>query len=333
MHLFCTASRFSVTFILLILVVSCRPVAEKTYQERTDEKKIGVLLLNHGSRSERWRENLIQVEENVAEKILSIEGIESVMTSFMEHTKPSIADGLKTFDREGYSDIIVIPIFLTIGSHMFDDIPTIIGMKENPASMEKLKLENIERYIPKAKTHLAPPLDFSNILKTNALRRTLALSKNTEEEGVVLVGYGSTTFDAQWTELFENVGSYVCEKSGISDFTIAWCGHIAHYSPDSTTAAINMILEKKQRALVLPLLVSSSEQFQNEIIGGGIAAVSDHESRVRYKPDAVLPDPDLEQWIVDAAEQYAAKIMKLSRITKLLNSPPLVIIIFTLKTL
>ena len=315
MHCSRTFSRFyqAIIFVLLALVSGCRPSQEFAPQEKTGEKKIGVLLLNHGSRSERWRQNLIELEKNVAEKVLSIEGIDGIQTVFMEHASPSIADGLKAFDREGHSDIIVIPIFLTIGSHMFDDIPTIIGMKENPASMEKLKLENIERYIPKAKTHLAPPLDFSNILKTNALRRTLALSKNTGEEGVVLVGYGSTTFDAQWTELFENVGTYVCKKSGISDFSTAWCGHIANYSPDSTAAAINRILEKNKRALVLPLLVSSSEQFQNEIIGGGIAVVSDHESRVRYKPDAILPDPDLEQWIVDVAEQYAAEIIKLSR--------------------
>ena len=314
MRLHRSLSRTLVLAFLCLSALSCAPEQPENSERKTSvKKKTGVLLLNHGSRSERWRENFAKLEKNVAEKVLSIEGIDGIQTVFMEHASPSIADGLKAYDREGYSDIIVIPIFLTIGSHMFDDIPTIIGMKENPASMEKLKLENIERYIPKAKTHLAPPLDFSNILKTNALRRTLALSKNTGEEGVVLVGYGSTTFNAQWTELFENVGTYVCKKSGISDFSTAWCGHIANYSPDSTAAAINRILEKNKRALVLPLLVSSSEQFQNEIIGGGIAVVSDHESRVRYKPDAILPDPDLEQWIVDAAEQYAAEIIKLSR--------------------
>lgn len=299
---------------LSLSALSCAPEQPgKDEQKSSVKKKAGVLLLNHGSRSERWRENLVKLEKNVAEKVLSIEGIDGIQTVFMEHASPSIADGLKAFDREGYSDIIVIPIFLTIGSHMFDDIPTIIGMKENPASMEKLKLENIERYIPKATTHLAPPLDFPNILKTNALRRTRVLSKDIEEEGLVLVGYGSTEFDEQWSELFESVGSYVCEKSGLNDFAIAWCGHIAHYSPDSTSAAVDRILEKNKRALVLPLLVSSSEQFQNEIIGGGVTAVESHENRVLYKPDAILPDPDLEQWVVDATEQYASEIMKLSR--------------------
>lgn len=305
-----TISRFYPTVILalLVLVFGCSPVQEPAPQKQTKEQKIGVLLLNHGSRSERWRQNLVELEENVSETILGIEGVNGIRTVFMEHAEPSIAEGLKAFDREGYSDIVVIPIFLTIGIHMFDDIPTIIGKKENPASLEKLKLENIERYRPSARTYLAPPLDFSDLLKKNVLRRTMTLSSDPKEEGLVLVGYGSSVFDEQWTDLFQDVGAHVSLETGITDHTTAWCGHIAHYSPDSTTAAVNRILEKKKRAIVVPLLVSSSETFQIDIIGNGIAAIKDHLTRVHYKPDAILPDPALEQWVIRVAKKYAAKI-------------------------
>ncbi len=311
MHSSQTCSRFCTTVILvlLVLVTGCNPSPAPVVQEKTGGKKIGVLLVNHGSRSERWRENLIELEENVSGKILGIEGVEGVRTAFMEHAKPSIAEGLKAFDSEGYSDIVIIPVFLTIGTHMFDDIPTIIGKKENPASLEKLKLENIERYVPVARTHLAPSLDFSDLLKKNVLRRTRTLSANTKEEGLVLVGYGSSAFDEQWTKLFQDVGTHVSLETGITDHTTAWCGHIAHYSPDSTTAGIRRILEKKKRALVIPLLVSNSETFQIDIIGNGVAAAEDHHIKVRYKPDAILPDPDLEQWIVSVAGEYAEKIL------------------------
>lgn len=310
MHCSRTFSRFyqAIIFVLLAFVSGCRPSQEPAPQEKTGEKKIGVLLLNHGSRSERWRQNLIELEKNVAEKILDIEGVNGVMTVFMEHAEPSIAEGLKAFDRERYSDIIIIPIFLTIGTHMFDDIPTIIGKKENPASLEKLKLENIERYVPAARTYLSPSLDFSDLLKKNASRRAKALSSNTKEEGLVLVGYGSTVFDEQWSKLFQDVGAHVSLETGITDHTTAWCGHIAHYSPDSISAAVNRILEKKKRAIVIPLLVSSSEMFQIDIIGNGITATEDHHTRVRYKPDAILPDPGLEQWVVNVAKKYAVKI-------------------------
>ena len=298
---------YKIMALLLILLTGCS-MPEKDIVENSKAKNIGVLLLNHGSRSERWRANLIELEQNVSTEILAIEGIDGIRTAFMEHAEPSIAGTLKHFDREEYRHIVIIPIFLTIGIHMFDDIPTIIGKKENPVSLEKLKLENIERYVPKATTHLAPPLGFSDLLKKNALRRTRALSTEAQEEGLVLVGYGSTVFDEQWTKLFNDVGTHVCGKTGITDHTTVWCGHIAHYSPDSTTAAVNRILQKKKRAIVIPLLVSSSENFQGDIISNGIAEIENHEKRVLYKPDAILPDTYLEQWIINVAKEYAAEI-------------------------
>ena len=305
---FGSARLYCLAAALLILFASCSPPREENHQERVEKKNIGILLLNHGSRSERWREHLLELEKRVSERILAIEGVEGVETAFMEHALPSIADGLRAFDRAGYSDIVVIPIFLTIGTHMFDDIPTIIGLKANPASLERLKLENIECYTPEARVHLAPPLDFTDILKKNALRRTRKLSASPEEEGLVLVGYGSSVFDQQWTRLFNEVGDYVSRETGITEHTTAWCGHVAHYSPDSTAAAVRRILSKKNRAIVIPLLVSTNEAFQIDIIGNGIATLKDHGKRVGYKPDAILPDPDLELWAIGTAKRYAAKL-------------------------
>jgi len=297
--------RFCLAAAILVHTVSCSHPPEKTSETPLGEKKIGVLLLNHGSRSEQWRKKLLELEQRVTEELLAIEGVHDVETAFMEHARPSIADGLRTFDSEGCSDIVVIPIFLTIGTHMFDDIPTIIGLKTNPSSIEKLKLANIERYVPNAKVHLTPPLDYSDLLKKNALRRTRALSVSPGQEGLLLVGYGSTTFDRQWTALFDKVGSSVANETGITEYATAWCGHISRYRPDSTTAAISRLLERKERAIVIPLLVSESRLFQTDIIGKGVEAIENHRKRVRYKPDAILPDSFLERWIVETVAGHA----------------------------
>ena len=89
--------------------------------------------------------------------------IEGIKTAFMEYNEPSIATRLKEFDKEGFTDVILVPIFLKVSSHSFEDIPTIIGQKEDPNSKEMLKIEKIERYTPKATVHLTPLLDFLNI--------------------------------------------------------------------------------------------------------------------------------------------------------------------------
>src|SRR5262249_53952994 len=94
-----------------------------------DSKKIGVLLVSHGSRSETWRKSLLALEESVRPAILTNQSIAAIRTAFMEYTEPSIATRLKEFDAQNFTDVIVVPVFLTVSPHTFDDIPTIIGKK------------------------------------------------------------------------------------------------------------------------------------------------------------------------------------------------------------
>lgn len=276
--------------------------------EPVKKQKIGVLFVNHGSRSETWRKALMDLETTIKDSILMNKAIHGTKTAHMEYTEPSIATRLKEFDKEGYTDIIIVPIFLTVSPHTFEDIPTIIGKKEDKHSMEMLKIENIERYTPKAKTFITPNLDFTNILQKNVLRRVKELSQSPEEEGLVLIGYGDETYDKEWRDLFHKVGDYVNSNTGITSHTYGWCGHIAHYNPDSTTVAIKRILATKKKAIVIPVLVAHDEMFQVQIIGDGIAKIKDHKTCIAYKPDAILPDPHLQHWVISISNEFANKI-------------------------
>ena len=75
-----------------------------------------------------------------------------------------------------------------------------------------------------------------------------------------------------------------------------------------TTAAINTVLKNARTALVIPVLVAHDEQFQIKIIGDGIAKVPDNKSRVLYKPDSILPDPNVERWVVSVTDEYVRKV-------------------------
>lgn len=278
------------------------------------EIKIGVLLVNHGSRSATWRNALLQLESAVTPSVMAAPSVKSVKTAFMEYTEPSIATRMKEFDADGFTDVIIVPVFLTVSPHTFDDIPTILGMKEDPHSLQQLKIENILRYTPRARPHLTPPLDFTDILQRNLLKRVSALSKDPAHEGIVLIGYGDETYDKEWVDLFNRVAGFIRERTGIAGYSYGWCGHIANYKPEETTAAINTVLKTSNTALVIPVLVAHDEMFQIKIIGDGIAKVPDNKTRVRYKPDAILPDANLEQWVVSVTDQYARRIQpKVSR--------------------
>lgn len=295
-------------FFFLMTLLSCNNKEAK--KEDTTKQKIGLLLVNHGSRSETWRNALLDLEKSVSTEILKDKKISGIKTAFMEYTEPSIATRLKEFDKEGYSDVIIVPIFLTVSPHTFEDIPTIIGQKEDKKSFEMMKLENIERYVPKAKTHLTPLLDFTDILQKNILKRVQQLSKNPSEEGLVLIGYGDEDYDKEWTELFNKVAENVKAKVGIDTHSHGWCGHIAHYSPEQTTNAINKVLEKKKVAVVIPVLVAHDENFQIKIIGGGINAVKNNKERVLYKPDAILPDDNVKSWVISISKEFVNKIVE-----------------------
>ena len=300
---------FILTGLSACFIFSCNIPGEPGNDNANGKKKIGVLLVNHGSRSDAWRNGLLELEKNVKDSILHDGSVSGVKTAFMEYTEPSIATRLKEFDAENYSDVVIVPVFLTVSSHSFDDIPTLIGQKDNPKSIELFKIEKIERYTPKARVHIAPLLDFTDMLKRNVLRRFNELSKDGSNEGLVLIAYGDKTYNAEWSRLMQDVGEFVKQNAGITDYSFGWCGHIAHYDPDSTTVAINEILKKKKAAIVVPVLVAFDEMFQIKIIGGGIGKVPQFKERVLYRPDAILPDKNLEEWIIHTSGGFTHGIL------------------------
>ena len=293
------------TIPLILIILSS--ILFNGFSDQVQSKKIGVLLVNHGSRSSTWRKALLALEDSVRENILKNKTIHAIKTAHMEYTEPSIATMLKEFDSEGFTDVIIIPIFLTVSPHTFDDIPTIIGQKEDPTSLQLLKIEKIERYIPKAKTYLAPNLDFSNVLKLNILRRVQSLSKKPSEEGFVMIGYGDETYEKEWSALFDDVAGFIKQQTGISAASHGWCGHLVHYNPEKTTEAIEKVLLVKKTALVIPVLVAQDEMFQVNIIGDGVVKLHEYKTRVRYKPDSILPDENIQRWILKISNDYVKK--------------------------
>lgn len=245
---------------------------------------------------------LTDVEQDVADRVLAIPGIDGLKSAFMEYTEPSIATQLKVLDDEDYTHVILVPLLLTVSGHSFDDIPTIIGAKDDAKSLAMLTAEGIDRYLPKAEVTITPLLDFSSLLETNLARRVGRLTKEPADEGVVLVAYGDTDYNDEWVALFSEVGEKLKAETGIAMVTHAWCGHIAGYKTQPTVDAVNSLLAEHERAIVVPVLVAYDETFQGKIIGGAVDEVGD-KKRVVYIPDAILPEPALNDWIVSISRQ------------------------------
>ncbi|NQX99519.1 MAG: CbiX/SirB N-terminal domain-containing protein [Flavobacteriales bacterium] len=246
---------------------------------------------------------LLDVETQVKEEILSNPKISKVTTAFMEYTEPSIATRMKEFDAEGFDEVIVVPIFLTVSSHYSHDIPVILGVSADPKSKDYMVgKEEIEVYKANARVTITPPLDYSTILKKNVECRVMALSKDADNEGVLLVAYGDADYNQQWEEMVDEIGKYLKIKSGHESIAYAWCGHLVGYSPEQTVKGIEQLLELEDNVIVIPVLVGNDPYFQKDIIQKAVDMV---KGNILYKQDAILPDDNLNKWVIDISNKTA----------------------------
>ena len=262
-------------------------------------------MVNHGSVAESWRNMLLDVETQVREEVLKNPKISKITTAFMEYTEPSIATRLKEFDEEGFDEVVLIPIFLTVSSHYSHDIPVICGLQVDPKIQETLKKEKIEVYKANARVTITPPLDYTTILKKNVERRVNALSENAGNEAVLLVAYGDADYNQQWEKMVDEIGKYLKIKTGHESIAYAWCGHLVGYSTDPTLNGIQKLHELEDNVIVIPVLVANDPYFQKDIIQ---KACDMAEGKVLYKQDAILPDPNINQWVVDISNQTVENI-------------------------
>jgi sirohydrochlorin ferrochelatase len=294
--------------LLLLLLTGCSD-SEKisTEQVENSQKKVGVLLVNHGSVSEKWRNMLTDVDAAVRDELLVNPKIGDVKTAFMEYTEPSIATQMKAFDEAGYDEVVVVPLFLTVSSHSLSDIPTILGINADPKVIETLTKEKIEIYRAKARVTVTPNLDFTTMLKKNVLRRVKELSDGSGNEGLVLVAYGDKDYNQQWEEMVDEIGRFLKIKLDIDTVAYAWCGYLVNYSTEPTEKAIEQVFELEDKVLVVPLLVAFDPYFQLEIIETATKNVENSDNVV-YKPDAILPDDNLNKLVIEITNEVVSSI-------------------------
>ncbi len=102
----------------------------------SSKKKIGILLMDHGSRNPASNARLHHLAELYQLTITNPTGASSnfemeseiiVTAAHMEIATPSIPDGLKVLIDRGVDEIVCHPFFLSPGRHVTEDIPHIVN--------------------------------------------------------------------------------------------------------------------------------------------------------------------------------------------------------------
>ncbi|MFZ1625036.1 MAG: CbiX/SirB N-terminal domain-containing protein [Gammaproteobacteria bacterium] len=272
------------------------------------ERSVGILLVAHGSKSSTWVHMVEDLAQQVRESVLAKPGVKAVRLAFIEDTSPDIASEMKAFDAEGMDEVVVVPLFIGQESTLINSyMQFLTGIRSEAKVIKQLQNEGFDVYYPKARVSMTPAL--SEVLKKNVLRRVEALRGNDsgEEMGVLLVGYGDQVFGQQMEELMEGIGRYLKIKTEIDTVAYAFCGKLTDYSGAPVVEAINEVLELEKEVLVVPVLLGVDEKLQRDTIQAAVNAVAT-TSRVRYKQDAVLPDPVVNQWVMDKIQEAVQRI-------------------------
>ena len=86
---------------------------------------IGIVLVGHGSS--------LPQSKGVYEGIARITGEKlnrDVRVGYMKHWGPTLAETINSFIAEGKKKIVIVPVFLLPGTHVLEDIPILLGIKE-----------------------------------------------------------------------------------------------------------------------------------------------------------------------------------------------------------
>lgn len=91
-----------------------------------NNEKFGVLVVGHGSSLPYNKQLIEDIAGMISEKMPQA----VTRVGFMNINKPTIKDGLESFNGTGVKKIVVFPLFLAKGVHTTEDVPGLIGLED-----------------------------------------------------------------------------------------------------------------------------------------------------------------------------------------------------------
>ncbi len=264
------------------------------------DNSVGVLIIAHGSESSVWNGMVETLVDEVRDPLLQEPEIEAVEVAFLTASSPSIADQMRKFDAAGYANAIVVPLFLQSESSRTNNyLQYLIGIRSQAQALKQLKNEGYDIYFPNLRVNVTPAMDKGNLLKKNVLRRVKELQGDDsgDDMAIVLVGYGDQQFGSQMEVLMENIGRYLKIKTDIDTVAYAFCGELVDYSGEPIVEVIKEVFALEDEILLVPVLLGTDDMLQVNTIQAAVNAV-DIQSKIRYRQDSILPDPEVNEWVI-----------------------------------
>ncbi|WP_091230240.1 sirohydrochlorin chelatase [Fontibacillus panacisegetis] len=242
--------------------------------------KLGVLVISHGSPDPNWV-NLVDDAIQIAATDLP-DGL-PIVASFLEVVEGRfIQDGIDQLEKQGVTELIVIPLFVSSGSTHIDEIAYAFGVKNTPDKETDLKPFRLHSHV-----FFGDPIDDDPVIAQMIWDKVQGLSLQPEREVILLVGHGSIHdgFRQRWERGISSLSSRVGKLSGLkaSDYALL--------NPDSVRQKVTNWQERGYDVIIAPLFLSAG-YFTKKAIPSRLEGLN-----YRYTGEALLPHSLLPYWM------------------------------------
>ncbi len=246
-------------------------------------RKLGVLVISHGSRNLQWVQ---LVRDAVADVVMPVDLADApVECSFLELVEGClIQDGIDRLEQSGVTDMIVIPLFVSSGSTHIDEISWALGTKDEP-DLET----DLQRFRITGNVHLCDPIDDDPEIAQLLVDKLLPLSEAPERELVLLVGHGSKEkgFHGRWRQGLKSLAQQVQAIGGYAEVeTVMLLPNQASCKAKAWTKR-----RPELEVLIAPLFLSAG-YFTTKVIPERFEGFT-----YRYSGETLLPSPHISRWM------------------------------------
>lgn len=287
----CAHLRVLSVFICVHAWLIAMPTSAVQAADRPARTRVGVLVVAHGGNN-RWN-GLVRKAVTQARLELPVQ----VVFGMGMHAEEGRAfqDAVNRLQRKGVRRLAVVPLLVSSHSEVFRQYEYLFRLREE-GEWEDLK--PLQLNVPVV---MGKALDDDAVVADILLERARALSRTPSEETVILVAHGPVADEdaARWLEVMGRVGEHVKRRG---EFAAVLSALLRDDAPAAIKEEANRQLREavrsasqRNRVLVVPLLIASGgiEHKIPKLLSGLSYA---------YEGEALLPHPELSQWIARQVE-------------------------------
>ncbi len=263
--------------------------------------KLGVVVLAHGAPSEAWNRSIRSLAAEVSDVLRQTRPDAVSTAAFLEFAEPTTAQAIAKLESQGIRHIVVVPAFITLSAHTVLDVPCVLGLLYDPATIKTLKQEKAQFVRTAAQIVVTPALDTSSLLPEIMAERVREISTAPADESVLLVAHGDPGFAASWDALMQSVADKLSNGGGFRSVTRAYIG-MGHRLGEGEVARIKGAAQGARRLLVAGVYVASGASE----VGGNLAGELGLGIPLVPTSKGLLPHPKIARWIADIAAATAA---------------------------